>query len=327
MATCLHLGMPKTATTSFQKHLFSGHSGIEYLGAFRGSGNARQRFPEAAVRDLNAHLLQPQDAPPKDRCRRQLAALLLRTSAAGCVPLWSREGTTAGSPDLKRRQAGVFRDMLGECKVMIFVRHPLTFTESMYFESLKRFHNLNRDRPPWGRRFGKRPCWFSVEAWLEETWDLPHKDAMSHLLCAETADAYAEKFGRENVKLLLFERFVEDPPAVIREMCQFLGVDAEEAVGLMDGKRERARWTEEQVRRLRKIGKTPWQSFLFRHGTRRTRQRMLGLDGRDAAGRGPKARLEIPAVWRKRIVAFVREDHRGLAQRWGLPLEQYEYPL
>ena len=323
---CLHLGMPKTATTCIQRHLFARHSQIEYLGKYPGNGSKRRKFPHSAIQAMNELLLRGNHPRATRHCRRQLAKLLSPALAEGRVPVWSREGNTAGHSELKRKQARFFRRTFGSCKVLIFVRHPLKFIESMYFQNLKGFNKPDRAAPAWADRFGPPPRYFDIEAWLEAMWSLPNKGAFGHMLCAETSDAYAVEFGRENVRMFLFEQFAENPPAVIRPTCRFLGIDAEEGIQLLDGKRANDRWSVEQIERLKAIERSPSQSFLFRQGTWQVRQRMLGLDNRDTASDVPKARAEISPSWRERVLEFVRDDHRRLADDWGLPLSQYEYP-
>ena len=322
---CLHLGMPKTATTCIQQHLFARHSQIEYLGKLLTSPHSGNEYLHAAVRAMNAHLTGNGDAPPEGRCRRQLGRLVRPALAAGRVPVWSREGNTFGSRRQKERQAGLLRRMWGPSRVLIFIRHPLTFVESIYFQKLKSFQMLKPAHAALTDRVGELPRYFDIETWLEVMWSLPPKGAMTHLLCADTANAYAAEFGRQNVHLFLFEQFAEDPPEVIRSMCRFIGIDAEEGVALLDGQRANDRWTVEQIERLKAIEGSPSESLRFRQGTWRDRRRMLGLEGPVPTAGTPRARAEIPPMWQERILQFAREDHRRLVDEWGLPLERYGY--
>jgi hypothetical protein len=42
---------------------------------------------------------------------------------------------------------------------------------------------------------------------------------------------------------------------------------------------------------------------------------------------GKGARVELPAVWLNRIVDYYGSDNRKLAARFGLPLQDYNYPM
>jgi hypothetical protein len=316
--------MPKTATTCLQMHLFPRHSQIEYLGKVFESGPPGGTFPHPAVQALHAHVTGKGVAPRENRCRRRLARLIRPALAEGRVPLWSREGNTFGPPRLKQQQAGLLRRMLGPCKVVIFVRHPLKFIESMYFQVLKGFQMPKLGHKAVRTRIGEAPRYFDIQTWLDVIWGFPQKGPISHLRCADTADTYAAEFGRGNVRLLMFEHFVENPPEVIRSLCRFMGIDGDEAVALMDGKRENDRWTVEQIERLKAIERSPQESLRFRQGTWPDRQRMLGLDGPQKTS-AAKARAPIPPVWQERILQFARQDHWRLADEWGLPLARYGY--
>jgi hypothetical protein len=42
---------------------------------------------------------------------------------------------------------------------------------------------------------------------------------------------------------------------------------------------------------------------------------------------GPKAQVEIPDPWQKKINDFTRQGNQWIAEQWGLPLQEYGYPL
>jgi len=158
-------------------------------------------------------------------------------------------------------------------------------------------------------------------------WALPQKGAIGHLLCAETAEIYEDVFGRERVRVFVFEQFAEDPNATVRQLCRFMGVNPEEGIELLQGKRENERWTAAQIERLKKNQESLLRSILFRHGTSRIRNRMLGFGPERTDDGAPKARAPIPAQWKERILQFARQENRKLAEEWGLPLEKYGYSL
>jgi hypothetical protein len=306
-----------------QQHLFAKHSQIAYLGKYPRQNN---KFPCKAVQALNARLLG-QVAPRVRRCRVMVSELVSPAMLAGRVPLWSKEGLTAGGAARKQRQARTFQRVMGDCRIVIFVREPMKFMESMYFQNLKGFQKPNRKPPAWGHHFGKLPRYFTIEQWLDVMWSLPRKGAFGHLLCAETADAYAEVFGKERVRVFAFERLARDPDAAIGELCAFIGIDPEEGLVLLKGKRANDRWTDTQIERLKQIERSRVRSILFRRGNRKVRNKLLAFDPRGEPGSGPKARAEVSPAWQQRIIEFARDDHRRLVAEWGLPLEQYGYPL
>jgi hypothetical protein len=317
--------MPKTATTCMQVHLFSQHSQVEYLGKYDKPERSGLQFPNPATQAMKKELLESTHSRPTDRCRREMAKVISRAIANRRIPLWSREGHTRGSYEDKRRQARFFREAFGPCKVIIYVRRPDKFVESMYFQALKGFQKP--DRTPWPPQLGSWPRYFDLETWLEASWNCEARGTLGHLLCADTADAYADQFGRENVRLFLFEQFVDDPESTIRGMCQFIGIDGEEGVRLMKGKRANERWTVEQIERLKAIERSPRDARIFRESRPAVRREMLGLSENNQSRSSQRATAKMSADWSKRISDFVCDDHRRLKSNWKLPLSNYGYSL
>ena len=124
---CLHVGMPKTATTCIQMHLFAKHSQIAYLGKYERQGN---QYPSKAARAIHARVLGRR-GPGVRRCRIMVSKLIARATATGRITLFSKEGLSAGGALHKARQARTFREILGDCKVIVMVRRPVKFMESM----------------------------------------------------------------------------------------------------------------------------------------------------------------------------------------------------
>jgi hypothetical protein len=317
--SCIHVGLPKTATTMLQKHLFPGHSQIEYLGKF---AQQKKKFRDAAVRTIVRNVARDRVfSPDLNHCRRLFVESIAPAFRKGKRPVLSSEAFTVGGLPRRQARAENLRGVFGDCKVIITLRHPLRFVESMYFQKLKEAHV----GMSW--HLGKAPRHFSIEQWLDDVWRLPEKGALSHLEYAQTMDVFADVFGKDAMGVFLFEQLVEDPHATVGRLCRFIGVDVEQGVRLSQGKRENERWTVTQVERLKLIQRSFWRSLAFRCGTGRVRRKLLGLDPRTRSDAAPKARAELAAPWRERIVELVREGNRRLASEWGLPLEHYGYPL
>jgi hypothetical protein len=320
--------MPKTATTCIQAHLFGQHSEIEYLGKYPRMGSRTRRPLAPAVQAMKEQLVESGRPKLNNECRRKIAERVAHAMAEGRIPVWSREGHTAGGRKKKQVEAQFFQSVFGRCKVIIFLRRPNKFVESMYLQNLKGYQKRKPRTPVWASHLGPPPRYISIENWLEANWSHNRKALIGHMLCADTADAYAGVFGRDNVRIFVFEQFVENPETVIRKMCQFMGIDGEEGVRLMEDKRANDRWTVEQIERLKALEKSPEDARVYREGDRSVRWQFLGLDeyGRPRQN-ASKARAVVPSDWLERILQVVRDDHRRLVENWGLPLEQYGYSL
>lgn len=316
--TFIHLGMPKTATTCFQNHLFSQHSRIHYFGKFYSEKFPAAVLPALVAKHLATHPLEPGDIREKS-IREQL------DYAAGnqLTPLLSGEGLAGGESARKQQQARLFKACFGECKIILFVREPVFFCKSWYAEMLKSFHIRDEEeRRGWMKRIEGPPHYFDINEWLEMCW--PTRSSPEHFLSyADTAEIYAKVFGKENVKIFIFEEFVRNPENFITTLCDHMGIDSKEGFDLINGKRANERITTEYIRRLREIEQSESLTRQFRSALPKERREML--DPKNQAG--DKFKPELSAKWLKKINSVGDKQNRRLVKGWGLPLADYGYRL
>jgi hypothetical protein len=313
--------MPKTATTMLQRYLFPEHSQIDYLGKF---AQGKAGFPDAEVQALNAALAaRSGDRKPALPSLRERT---LRSVNGGRVPVWSKEGMSGGTVAQKRRQAELLHRVFGPCRVLISLREPLTFVEALYFQQLRgfNFENFSAACIP---GIGRAPRYFDVNEWLESIWWLPSENQLGHLKFGDTAEIYADVFGKENVGLFIFEELKIDSACYLRRLCAFLGIDAEEGTRLAAGKRANDRLSPDTIERIKKIQSSSWMAWKFRLGGNRLRRQMLGLSKADRAASRPAARAELSLAWRTRILELGCQQTRKIARQWDLPLNDYGYPI
>jgi hypothetical protein len=324
----IHLGLPKTATTTLQRHLFEQHSQIYYLGKYAGYGftSAVQPFMPDDFVDALASKFEPGNIH-----LQSLETQLAYAVKNNLRPLLSRESLAAGTVQKKTTQALLFKQAFNHCKVILFVREPESFIKSRYLEMLKAFQKQLNERTSWMQKLGEPPHYFDIDEWLSLALrssepikqDLLYMDnSPVHYLCyADTADIYAEVFGRENIKIFIFEEFVRSPKTLITKLCDYMGIDAEEGFNLVDGKRENDRITTGYIDRLKAIEASSVETLKFRASEPRQRTKMLKL----AEDQGQKIIPELTDVWRDKIHAVGDAQNRRLVSEWGLPLADYGY--
>lgn len=324
----IHLGLPKTATTTLQRYLFEQHSQIYYLGKYAGHGftSAMRPFMPGNFVEALASKFEP------DNIHLQgLETQLAYATENNLRPLLSKEGLAGGSRQKKIAQALLFKQAFGDCKVILFVREPESFVKSRYLEMLKAFQKRLKGRAGWMKELGEPPHYFDISEWLSLAWQSSDSLEQSlsesdnsplHCLCyADTADIYAEVFGRENVKIFIFEEFVRNPRALITQLCDYMGIDAEEGFRLVDGKRANDRVTTEYVDRLKAIEASPAETLRFRSSDTRQRVKML----QETEDKGQKIMPHLTEEWRKKIHMVGDAQNRRLVSEWGLPLADYGY--
>ena len=322
---CLYIGLPKTATTMLQAQVFSQHDQVDFLGVFAVSSlfskqKATGKCRDQQVYDLMQRLIWNQ-RPPVDIEDCQQSFEQLTENATGRVPVWCWESLALDSAKRRRERAETLRAVFGPSKVIMTIRQPLSLVESVYFQVLKRDNTCTK----YVR--AKGICLRTIDDWLKQGF--PKGAPFSHLDYAETARIYADIFGKESVRICLFEQLVENQANFVANVCGFFGIDSAHGVHLASARRENVRWTTNQMKRLEKIKSSRFRSLAYLSATKQRRMKMLGWSRTQATSnsQGQKLRAEISASWQDKILDLTREGNRYLVENWQLPLEKYGYPL
>ena len=298
----LHVGFPKTASTTLQKHVFARHPGLFYLGRpFSGPLAATEKdILTAEATRFEARLPECQAAV------RQAVG-----GGDGRPALLSHEGflraTRYDGHDVRltaERLHRVFAGALGEAGevgIVIVVRNQADLILSHFIQFVK------------GRQA-------DLDSYLAAALERPDTGFLASLFYREIADHYAGLFGRPNVNLLAFEHFLADPAAFLGRLCGILGIDGELGARLLEGKHEKHKARDEA-------------SYLVpdkRSASYRLARaaRALGLAGlaQRAAARGSTP-VTLGEAERRRIDDLYRATNSALQDDYGLPLEALGYPV
>lgn len=263
----------------------------------------------------------PRRLEPGDIREKNIQEQLDYAAEHHLTPLLSREGLAGGSAWRKRRQARLFKKHFGDCKIVLFVREPVSFCKSWYAQKLKSFHIKDpNNQKEWTRRIKQPPRYFDINEWMQVAW--ARRNSPQKLIsCADTAAIYADVFGKENVYIFIFEEFVRNPDVFVTRLCNTIGIDAEEGVRLIKGKRSNDRITTGYIRRLREIEQSEALTKAFREGRNKQRRQMLDPENLP----GDKFEPELSDKWIKKINAIGDKQNRRLVKEWGLPLADYGY--
>lgn len=329
--SCLHIGMPKTATTTLQHFVYPFHSQVYYLGKFY------PPLPFYLNRQIEEIIVEIQDRDPSAERLAELRSsyqkLTTPAFAAGKIPIWSDElAVRTSHADLKTR-ARRFRAICGDCKVLITIRHPVSFVKSLYLHMLTTYQ-IDRER--WLERtkragYAQKPVFVTIDQWLEKIGFCPGNEAVfgvnNFIDIASIAEIFAEQFGPENIGIFPFEQMVEDLPTFVHEISKFLGIGEVETLKLVQGHRSAQRVSQETVERLRHICASPMHTTLFRFAPQGIRNWMTGLTTKNGSKPIRRADVAVPAPWVKRIEEVSRESNGRLLQNWSVPLESFGYPV
>lgn len=319
----LHIGMPKTGTKTLQVRMFPEHPELDFLGTYIHSNRNRYqkcRDPEV-LEFMNELLWDKIRSPNVPRCRELYAKWVASAASENKVLLWSWESLMENTHEVQRIRAENIRNVVGDANITVCLRKPVSLIESLYVQLLK------RDNIGAYARIGKKHRFEPVEQWLQNGWDKDGHPPKAHLEYAESLQVFAEVFGRDSIKILLFEQLVENQDAYIRTFCEFIGIDPEEGIRLARGQRDNERWGQEQYDRLRALNHSPLKALCFRFSGKAQRAVMLGMKLRTDKSSDAKTAVEIPPEWKTKIEEKTRAGNRIIQEQWRIPLEQYGYPV
>ena len=294
----VHVGLPKTATTTLQQRVFAAHPGILYLGP-------RAEHPEF---DQVMSALCSADSLNYDAAGSlEIVDRLLSSPQEGEKPfVVSYEAVTAQGRD-RLIKAERLKTLFPDARIVITVRRPEDMLVSMYFQWLKGVG---------GKRF-EAP---SLEAWLEQDWRDTSKGNFLRLQYQKILELYRALFGRANVLLLFFEDLIDDRAKFARQLSEFIGVDSEATEHLLSQERSNLRMNSLRYSEVRLYSSLPLLRPLeslkrFLPDSVRTfvRNRM-----------GSQVTQKLSPEWRQRIRDYAKTENQALEREFG-EIAKYDY--
>lgn len=299
----IHIGANKTASTTLQRCLFSQSPDIHYMGE---DGNNFENHAACLDSMVNAD-----DLFYDHNATRKLFKEFLN-SANGKTALFSNEDImTSRQPTVC---AARLKSLVPDAKILLVVRNQLTAIPSWYANHGAFLRNVPRS-------YWKR--YVSLEDWLSFCVNFLDQSPLSGFLYNEVIELYIERFGRENIHVMMFEEFIQDKASFVRQLSNLLNLSDSECLALLDKQHERKRITTRQFRAhqldeilfcgrkcLREIGigwlDKKWQKFL---------------------SKGSALSIQLNEKWESALCEIYSEGNRKLAETYSLPLEKYNYPL
>lgn len=303
----LHIGLPKTGTTSLQNNLFVPHDAWSFIGKPLVHTNQRMRrfirpiveqdpaAYERGLEDYRSQVIEP--------CLREAGQLLLVSEEEFST------GTVRTRVDrftIARRLHGIFPD----ARVLLTIRNQLDVLPSIYGQLL----NMGF----MGRQ--------SFSTWIAAELGKEGNQSRLHLFdYAELIVLYQSLFGAEQLKVMLFEDLRADNDRFISEMCRFMQVDVEPALARYQenqGRNTNPRITRRHARwRLltQALPFVPWEGILIKSRLRPRFSRFLE--------RGKPIETEFTAEQRASLIDFYRPKNRRAAELLGVDLGAHGYPV
>jgi hypothetical protein len=316
----LHVGLPKTGTTTLQRSIFAGHSQIYYLGKTMSSAIPHACRSTVVHDILKEALWQLKKPLAVEKSRNIYEKQLLPEVPSGKLLVGSWEGFGTSAPwdfieRLKRLQL-----IFGRCRIMITLRNPLTRTPSEFLQNIKG-HFLRQNRPWMGSAL-----YLEIEDWFKKRAQLS-QGSHNFLGYSQNIQSAISHLGEDNVGVFLFEELKANPEEYYRGICRFMGIDENEGLQLSCQKHLNKRIRQQQVDFLKALNASWWRRMLVRRKSLQERVRLWDQAISIYGGDKRPVQVSMPRHLEQEIIAATREGNRWLVENLALPLEKYGYPL
>jgi hypothetical protein len=303
----IHIGLPKTASTTLQDRLFSKQDRFAYLGRFQ-NGYLNQTTKELLER------LTFEDSLEYDQSI--MNALLQRARSEMRISsrpiLVSAESLSVEGRADRRLIAERLHELFAPAKILIVLRSQPAMLQSMYLNDLR----------------GSGQGILSFEAWLERVYGgirytETHRVGLNYEPLVRT---YEGLFGRENVTVLPFE-FIKDEDAIFFDrLSELLQMEREEVQRRLE-MAENQRMSRRHMMALRIQHYLPSGTNLALLGRRLLPRPIYEPVRNFVAGGARIGSPELPTRWRERVAAICAVGNSRIAARLNLPLAALGYPV
>jgi hypothetical protein len=324
----IHIGYPKSASTTLQKQLFNRHPGINNLGLFPtanlgiDSGYIDTSCPYLADENLrkfyhNLVMLRGIEYKYSGNLG------LFEEYIAGYlederVSVFSNERFTSvfySHPDVAAK-ANRLKEIFPRAKILLVIRNQLDLIKSQY-----------RDHPFDPRNFAiGKPV--SLDKWIEIAYKADEVYFLSSLKYYEVAGYYAGLFGKDNIGIFLLEDLASNVEQFSEAISSFIGVDSQITLELLQGKREN-RGVSHRYNVYRKIRRRAFSSVgVGRIVPEPLKEYLLTLESRlsNVLKQGSKRNYSMSQPWVNRLTKYYAESNSNLQREYDIDLSHHDYP-
>jgi len=294
----LHIGANKSASTTLQRCLFPNAKGLVYLGEDCENYSAYRD-------DLNSMIYEDDFNFSIDKNKKLFEKFQNKASETNSTFLYSNEDIMTSR--VPSQVLARMKILMPDAKVLLIIRNQLQAIPSWYAN-----HGAFLKGVP---RFYWRK-YVSADEFMNYFTTFFNYGPFDCFMYFKIINHYANVFGKENIKILFFEDFVQDRNKFVKELSELLNINYDESLKLLEGKVERQRITQRR--------------FLFHKASRKisflhSLKLPVALDR--FIDSGEKAKNLGIEKWESKIADIYREDNRLLMENYKLDLKKYNYPL
>ena len=302
MGTTIHIGLPKTGTTALQTQIFSQDSSIQYIGSY-GAHDELFRFIVTAE-ELEYIKREPeikQTFIPYTEGETPLLVSREESTISHYYPVWM---SYADRFLIAHRYKRLFPD----AKILFIIRHPIKFLASLFNQWQKHPYIYKHSFSHWIQ-------------WQIEAYNSEFGSWLKIPIYWEIYTLYAELFGAQNIKVMLYEEFEDHPTSFISDFMTFAGSNQKT---FPSPTYENTATASNQIRREQLYWKYSHLRVPLAAYDKLTRA-VSRLNPNTSQKHRSSLRLNENQT--RFISDLYREGNRKLAQTAQLNLQAYNYPL
>lgn len=307
----VHLGYPKTATTTFQQHVFPYHPEICYLGKL---------IP--GFRYLDPRLFPLLDDMMTADSLSFRGVELARDAMSRHLQHCDRSALLISSESFLHVTAtdlGVVAERLraafSPCKVLITIREQRSMLRSFYGLHGRFGQYIFVTKPETEPL--KLPL--AMDYWLDVCFRAYHRNLPALLCYDRVVKRYQDLLGQENVGVFLFEELTRDPKTYVEQIAEFMGIEAAPMYALLGGHHEHQRMTRAELLSWH-VGR-----FLWSRSSQDTMQRRIQSRWHRWLGRRAPVDDKLPLSWEPRLRELYGPSNNALSGLIGRDLGGFGY--
>jgi hypothetical protein len=221
MTLILHMGAPKTATSTLQNAFFPHHPGLLFLGKEVDGTRAWKGWRTPEIESLMFDLERTNLDFRPDRAAVTRIAGEIAAEAGDRPTVISSEDLCLFSAIDSFRKVERIRDLfgaLGPIRLVLAVRDQVSLLKSIY---------ITEHRGEMLRLAGTKQGWYpNFDRYLDIHFRYACGAVLESFRFASMIEHYEAMVGSENVFVYAFDEFKHDPMQTLRALCTYMGVDA-----------------------------------------------------------------------------------------------------